>query len=155
MLRSHIERVTAVTAQGTGSHARRALPIAALEDIVAAAAARVADRAHHVRTHCQQTRPTLVRDLSTPTTVAGDAKHHSIRRAKAVRAARISHAAPTSIAQVRVITRMATATSAIAALRIARLVSIVKAVAARVRARVLAARTSLRMRHTLVRDLST
>ena len=49
---------------------------------------------------------------------------------------------------------MATDTSATAALPTVLRVSIAKAVAAQVRARVLAARTSLRMRHTLVRDQS-
>ena len=69
-------------------------------------------------------------------------------------AAPTSRAVPTSTARAHVITPVAMDTSATAALPIARRVSIVVAAAVRVRDRVLAARTSLRMRRTLVRDQS-
>ena len=115
----------------------------------------VRDPACHAPTPCRPTPHTQARDPSTQTTADGSATQHSIRKMINVIVAPTSHAAQTSTAQVRVITRVAMATSATAVFLTARQVSIAVAALERVRDRARAAPTSQTTRHTRGKDPST
>ena len=103
----------------------------------------------------QTTLHTRARAQSIQTIAAGNATQDTTIKMASVSAAPTNPVGRTSSVRVRVTTRVAMATNAIAVLQTARQASIAAAVAARVRARVRAAQISPHTRHTPARAPST
>ena len=112
------------------------------------------DRAQAAQTS-QTTLHTRARAQSIQTIAAGNATQDTTIKMASVSAAPTNPVGRTSSVRVRVTTRVAMATNAIAVLQTARQASIAAAAAARVRARVRAAPMHLRVHRLRVRALST
>ena len=148
-----IARVPATTRAATAISATAAQPTAPQVNIVAAAAVRVRARVLAALID-HRTRTIPVRARSTRIIAAGDATPHTTTVAASVIAVPISHAAQISTVRAHVTTRVATATSVIAALLTALQVSIAAAAAVRAAATARGVQMPLQMRHTPARAQS-
>ena len=148
-----IARVPATTRAATDINAILVRPTAQSGITVAAAAVRVRARVLAALID-HRTRTIPVRARSTRIIAAGDATPHTTTVAASVIAVPISHAAQISTVRAHVTTRVATATSVIAALLTALQVSIAAAAAVRAAATARGVQMPLQMRHTPARAQS-
>ena len=154
MVQTDTAQAHVITRRATDTAATTAQLIARRVSIAAAAAEPVRDRAQAAQTS-QTMHRTQARAQSTRATAAGNATQDTTIKMASVSAAPTNPVGRTSSVRVRVTTRVAMATNAIAVLQTARQASIAAAVAARVRARVRAAPMHLRVHRLRVRALST
>ena len=154
VLQASTARAHATIRVATATSATAALRTAPQVSTAAAAAARVRAHVQDARMH-RRVRHTLVRALSTRTIVHGDAMRLSIIKMENASAVPIRHVPRENSGLVRVITRVAMATSATAVFLTARQVSIAVAALERVLDRARAAPTSQTTRHTRGKDPST